>query len=267
MAGGRTAGEPGAVRISLLTGDPAHALLAAATEIWRGGGHRVEHLAPDASAIPADPADVYLLKARTPQAISLARDLERRGIPVLNSAAATEFCQDRISMAHLAAASGLPFPATTALPALRELTTIERPLVVKSRHSRRDDLVARLDDPADLRTLTAAWPEEPVVLQDFAPGDGWDHKLWVVADQVFAARRRSELAAGPKVPDLPLAGVHPWSELALRTGEVFGLRIFGVDLLEVEGRPLIVDINAFPGIQGSAAAAAVLAEFTLTAAH
>ncbi|WP_067816785.1 ATP-grasp domain-containing protein [Nocardia inohanensis] len=250
------------MRIGLLTGNSVHPLLAAATGIWRADGHCVEQLHPDA-VLPADPADVYLLKARTPAAIALARALEERGVPVLNSAAATEFCQDRIRMAHLAEAAGLPFPNTTAPGALRELTAIDRPLVVKSRRSRRDDLVARIDDLAQLHALAAAWPEEPVVLQDFVPGDGWDHKLWVVAGRVFAARRRSELAAGPKVPDVPVDGPHPWSDLALRVGEVFDLEVYGVDLLEVDGTPLIVDINAFPGIRGSVDAARVLAELAI----
>ncbi|MEV6774122.1 hypothetical protein AB0N05_36355 [Nocardia sp. NPDC051030] len=247
------------MRVGLLTGKPDHPLLAATTALLTADGHLVETLAPDANQ-PANPADVYLLKARTPAAISLARALEAHGIPVLNSADSTEFCQDRVHMAQWADRSSLPFPATIEWPNLRDLPEqLDGPLVIKSRHSRRDDLVARVTTLEQLQALAETWPDEPVVVQDFAPGTGWDHKLWVVAGKVFAALRHSELTEGTRQPDRPLTGPHPWAELALRTGEAFGLDVYGVDLLEVDGEPLIVDINAFPGIRGQEGAAQALA--------
>lgn len=253
------------MRIGLLTTTPEHPLLAATASLLIGNGHRMESLSPDARP-PDDPADVYLLKARTPAAIALARALEQQGVPVLNSAAATEFCQDRVAMAELAELSGLPFPTTTALANLGHLTTAPtRPLVIKSRHSRRGDLVARVDTAAELRGLIERWPDEPVVVQDLAPTDGWDHKLWVVADRVFAAQRHSELAKGPHRPERAHTTPHPWSALALRVGEVFGLDVYGVDILQVDGKPLIVDVNAFPGMRGQRDAPAALAARVLAA--
>ncbi|UFS96672.1 ATP-grasp domain-containing protein [Nocardia huaxiensis] len=255
------------MRIGLLTANADHPLLAATAALLVEGGHRVETLSPTAG-LPARLADVYLLKARTPAAIRLARTLERHGIPVLNSAAATEFCQDRVDMARRAVAAGLPFPATAAWSRLGNLTgPLERPLVVKSRRSRRDDLVRRVADAAELRALARLWPDEPVVLQDWVPGTGWDHKLWVVAGQVFAALRQSEFTSGTRVPDQPLTGSHPWAELALRVGEVFGLEVYGVDLLESEGKPVIIDVNAFPGMRGQDGAAHALAARTLEIAQ
>ncbi|MFI9508688.1 RimK family alpha-L-glutamate ligase [Nocardia sp. NPDC052566] len=243
------------MRVGLLTADPGHPLLAATAALLSARGHEVRALAPTARHLPLDPADIYLLKARTPAAIALARALEQRGVRVINSAAATEFCQDRVAMAHLAHLAGLPFAATTSLANPRQLTApIERPLVLKSRHSRRGDLVAAVSDADELDALARRWPDEPVIVQDLVPGTNWDHKLWVVAGEVFAALRRSEFAPGPGLPDRPSITPHPWAELALRVGEVFGLDVYGVDLLEVDGEPLIVDINAFPGIRGQAGA-------------
>ncbi|MFD8796299.1 ATP-grasp domain-containing protein, partial [Streptomyces vinaceus] len=140
-------------------------------------------------------------------------------------------------------------------------------LVVKSRHSRRADLVVRVDDADRLRELARAWPQEPVVVQEFAPNSGWDHKLWAIGDRVFAALRRSELAPqgrGPARP-LALAELPPgWADLVRRTGEVFSLDVYGVDLIDTgEATPLIVDVNAFPGIRGQAGAPEALAELAL----
>ncbi|MEU8436683.1 alpha-L-glutamate ligase [Streptomyces sp. NPDC029216] len=257
------------MRIGLITPDPGHPLLAA-TAALLAEGHAVDVLHPGAGAAAAvgAPADVYLLKARTPEALELARALEGRGAPVLNSAAATERCQDRTGMAGLALGAGLPFAATRTFGSLAELESapgLRWPLVVKSRHSRKDDLVARLDGPGRLRELAPRWAGEPVVTQAFAPNSGWDHKLWVVGDEVFSGLRRSELAAPA---DAPAGGPDRlpdgWAALALRVGEVFGLDVYGVDVIATgDGAPLIVDVNAFPGIRGQAGAPEALAALAL----
>ncbi|MFF3862699.1 RimK family alpha-L-glutamate ligase [Streptomyces sp. NPDC002209] len=263
------------MRVCLVTPEPGHPLLAAAAALLEAAGHRVESLDPGAvDAAPADLADVYLLKSKTPQGLDLARELERRGAPVLNSAAATTLCQDRTEMAELALRAGLPFAGTRTYGSLAAWAADEplggSPLVVKSRHSRRHDLVARVDDDARLRELADAWPQEPVVVQEFAPNSGWDHKLWAIGDRVFAALRRSELAPEGSGParSLPLAELPPgWADLVLRTGEAFSLDVYGVDLIDTgDGSPLIVDVNAFPGIRGQAGAPRALAALALARA-
>ncbi|MGW1375734.1 ATP-grasp domain-containing protein [Streptomyces sp. NPDC002446] len=264
------------MRIGLIARDPGHPVLAAVTALLTPR-HDVEHLDPegedDALDRDAPPADVYLLKARTPRALALAARLEERGAPVVNSAAATARCQDRVEMAAVARAAGLPFAATSFVPTLRQLAAAGEPatpLVIKSRHSRRHDVVARADTARHLRELAADRPEEPVVVQEFTANSGWDHKLWVVGGQLFAALRRSELSPDGRGPTLPLpAGELPagWARSALRVGEVFGLEVYGVDLLDAGGgAPLIVDINAFPGIRGQAGAPEALAALALRTA-
>ncbi|MFE6872351.1 RimK family alpha-L-glutamate ligase [Kitasatospora sp. NPDC057692] len=273
------------MRIGLITSAPDHPLLAAAGALLTARGHRVEALDPAAAAPPGPPADVYLLKARTPAALALARSLEERGVPVVNPAAATELCQDRTAMAELARRAGLPFAPTrtadgpAALLAAAEAGDLALPLVVKSRQSRRHDLVARADDLARLRALAEQWPGEPVVAQPYLPSTGWDQKLWVVDGRLFCTRRRSELAdpghdgpphgaGGPGTAsgfgpdDLPAER----ARIALRVGEVFGLDVYGVDLLDGPDEPVVVDVNAFPGVRGQAGAPEALAALALRVA-
>ncbi|MFD3518935.1 RimK family alpha-L-glutamate ligase [Streptomyces sp. NPDC058653] len=269
------------MRICLITPRPDHPLLAGMTALL-GSRHRIESIDPTMdgqlaayegeSAVPL--ADVYLLKARTPQALALARSLEGRGATVVNSAAATELCQDRTAMAALAHRAGLPFAKTTTIATLRQLDSspgLVHPLVVKSRRSRRDDLVTRVDTPAHLRALHATWGDEPVVVQPFTENSGWDRKLWVIGGHVFAALRRSELAdAGERGPTLPLAlGDLPdgWIELARAVGSVFALDVYGVDIIDAGGAALIVDINAFPGVRGQSGAPRALAALALRKAR
>lgn len=258
------------MKIGLLTPAPGHPLLAAAVRLLRGSGHEILVLDPRTAAPPAGAlADVYLLKSRTPRALALARGIEERGAPVLNSASATARCQNRVEMADLARTHGLPFAATRAAGRLGDIADDlpEGPLVVKSMHSRRDDLVARADTPRRLRELADAWPEEPVVVQEFTANSGWDHKLWVINGTIFAGLRRSELSPDGRGPTLPLppAELPPsWTAAALAAGEVFALDVYGVDILDAGGgNPLLVDVNAFPGIRGQAGAPEALADLTL----
>ncbi|MEU6477686.1 alpha-L-glutamate ligase [Streptomyces sp. NPDC047017] len=261
------------MRIGLITPEPGHPLLAATTALL-AAEHEVRVLDPDtAGRVPGPLADLYLLKARTPRALALARGLEERGAPVLNSAEATALCQDRTAMAAHALRAGLPFAATRASGTLARLAAgppLPGPVVVKSRHSRRHDVVARVDDDAQLRELAAAHPHEPVVVQDFTPNDGWDRKLWAIGDRIFAALRRSELSPEGRGPTLPLApGDLPpgWAALVHRAGEVFALDVYGVDIVDRgDGTALIVDINAFPGIRGQAGAPETLAALALSRA-
>lgn len=265
--------RPYPLRVGLITPDPGHPLLAATTALLTAsGGAVVEAVAPDAGNPPGEPADVYLLKSRTPEAIRLARALEQAGARVLNSAAATARCQDRTAMAADAHRAGLPFAATRTYPSAAELAcgeaAVAGPVVVKSRRSRKGDVVVRLEGPAAVRDFAAGAPSGPYIVQDFVTNAGWDHKLWAVGPYVFAALRRSELA-GPSQARTPARTGIPddWRDLVARVGEVFALDVYGVDIIPTPAGPLIVDINAFPGIRDQPGAPEALAELTLGSAR
>ncbi|MEW2622925.1 alpha-L-glutamate ligase [Streptomyces sp. NPDC048106] len=265
------------MKIGFITSRPDHPLLTA-TAALLSPRHTVHWIDPADAASPRmsdPPADVYLLKARTAPALALAGALERHGAPVVNSSDATALCQDRTRMAELATSGGLPFAGNRTVVKLRHLLTepgLPYPLVVKSRHSRRGDLVARVDGAGSLRDLCDQWADEPVVVQPFIANDGWDHKLWVIDGQVFSALRRSELAgeaAAERVTvSLPLCELpEGWVELARRAGQVFGLDVYGVDVIDIgNGTPRIVDINAFPGVRGQAGAPEALMALALRTA-
>lgn len=262
------------MRIGFVTPEPDHPLLAATGRLLRDAGHDLHALDPRTADTPEGTlADVYLLKSRTPRALALARLLETRGAPVVNTPAATARCQNRVDMAELARRHGLPFAATTAVGPLAAIAADhipDGPVVIKSLHSRRDDLVALAGTPERLQELATAWPEEPVVVQEFTANSGWDHKLWVIGGRIFAGLRRSELSPDGRGPTLHLSPAElppAWTDAVLRVGDVFALDVYGVDILDAGGgSPLIVDINAFPGVRGQEGAPEALAGLALRAA-
>lgn len=210
------------------------------------------------------PADLYLLKSHAPQALDLAHYLEQQNALVVNSWAASVACQDRMLMSERMSAAQLPWPHTRYFPSLANLleqqdvlATLPFPFIIKSHYSHRGDLVGKIDSLAELQELAPEWSQEPIVIQEFAAGDGWDTKLWVIDKQIFAARRRTPLEPGASKEDHPLTAEElpeEWARITLEIGRVFNLHLYGVDLLITEHGPIIVDVNSFPGFRGVAGA-------------
>src|SRR3989442_4475446 len=156
-------------------------------------------------------ADLYLLKSHAPQALDVAHALEQKGALVVNSWAASVTCQDRVLMAERMREANLPWPNTWSFSTLGSmlnkrdvLTSLPFPLIIKSYYSHRGDLVDKVDSVEQLEALAAEWSQEPVVLQEFAAGDGWDIKMWVIDQQIFAARRRTPLEPNASKEDFPI---------------------------------------------------------------
>jgi len=205
-------------------------------------------------------ANLYLLKSHAPQALDVARIMEEKGALVINSWASSVACQDRVLMAQRMREANLPWPSTWSFTTLGSLlsdrdflASLPFPLIIKSYYSHRGDLVDKIDSIEQLDALTEEWSQEPVVLQEFATGDGWDIKLWVIDQQIFAARRRTPLEANASKQDFPITLEElpqEWAHIALEIGRVFNMRLYGLDLLITERGPMIVDVNSFPGFRG-----------------
>lgn len=205
-------------------------------------------------------ADLYLLKSHAPQALDVAHVLEQRGALVVNSWASSLACQDRVIMTEYMRKAHLPWPQTQSFETLEGLLSqidvlagLVYPLIIKSRYSHRGDLVDKVHSNEQLQELAAEWSQEPVILQALVASDGWDIKVWVIDQHVFAARRRTPLEATASKKDFPLAtGEMPEQLLhtILEIGRVFNLHLYGVDLLMTERGPMVVDINSFPGFRG-----------------
>ena len=119
----------------------------------------------------------------------------------------------------------------------------------------------------ELVELLPEWGEEPVVAQEFAANDGFDIKVWVIGADLSVARRRSALESIDKSADEHLdPGDLPedWIRTARAAGAALGLQLYGVDLLITDGRPVVVDINPFPGFRGASGPADSLLRFLST---
>lgn len=205
-------------------------------------------------------ADLYLLKSHMSQALDVAQFVEQQGALVINTWAASVACQDRLHMTEYMVKNGLPWPQTQSFDTLKEMlsqsevfTHIPYPFIMKSRYSYRGDLVEQVGSQTQLQGLVARWSQEPVIVQELVANDGWDIKVWVIDEHIYAARRSTPLKATASKENFPISA-DELSEQLLRIiveiGRVFHLRLYGVDMLMTEHGPIVVDINAFPGFRG-----------------
>src|SRR6266705_2190518 len=126
-------------------------------------------------------ADLYLLKSGVPQALELAFYLEKRGAMLINSPASTLRCQDRALLNTAMQQSALPWPRTQVFPTLSGLISDQSwlasfafPIIIKSTFSSLTDLICKVNSMEELQQLAANRGKEPVIIQEFVPGDGWD---------------------------------------------------------------------------------------------
>jgi ribosomal protein S6--L-glutamate ligase len=103
------------------------------------------------------------------------------------------------------------------------------------------------DGPAELERVPA--PAVPVLVQEYVEGPGEDLKLYVVGNEVFAVRKPFSPTSFA-VPGRPSSASGELCAIARRCGELFGLGLYGLDVVESVDGPVVVDLNYFPGYKG-----------------
>jgi ribosomal protein S6--L-glutamate ligase len=99
--------------------------------------------------------------------------------------------------------------------------------------------------------------KQNVLIQEFvAESRGRDIRALVVGDRVVAAMRRtaqgdefrSNVHRGGTVEGVTLDA--RYERTAVRAAQIMGLRVAGVDMLEGNDGPLVMEVNSSPGLQG-----------------
>jgi RimK family alpha-L-glutamate ligase len=91
-------------------------------------------------------------------------------------------------------------------------------------------------------------------IQEFIPHGNFDDRLFVLGEKVIASMRRTadswktNVSLGAK--PTPYKASPDIKNLALRAAETIGCEIAGVDILETEKGPFLIEINSQPGWRG-----------------
>jgi ribosomal protein S6--L-glutamate ligase len=239
-------------------------VLVEACEILTRRGFRIDsgiaediYVQPD-SLRPAH--DLYLLKSHTELSLSLAGILHAQGARMLNPYRSCITAQDKIIASRLLRAVGVPTPRCWVTDDLTLMHSVveERPLIIKPYRGHRGAGISVVHNPDELAAVPP--PETPVLIQEFIQGSGEDLKVYVVGEEVFAVRK--EFSAMSFTQAGRPSQVSPkMRDIALRCGQVFGLGLYGLDIIESPTGPVVVDLNYFPGYKGVPRVAPIIADY------
>ena len=103
---------------------------------------------------------------------------------------------------------------------------------------------------------------EPVFIQECLVSNyGEDLKVYVIGNEVFCLRRIFPARTLEEKLGHPVSLSPQIRDLALLIGKIFGLEIYGIDIIETEQGPFVIDVNYFPAMVGVPEAAERIADY------
>ncbi|MCQ6249430.1 ATP-grasp domain-containing protein [Streptomyces malaysiensis] len=220
-------------------------------------GHQVDVVRPGRSlmrmsdTVRAGSHDAWVLKTVSGgPGLTLLEAAAAVGLTTVNDARSIRGVRDKALAAAIGRGGGLPMPPTYAAArpeALEEIPEAEFPLVVKpadGSSGRAVRLVPTPDRLRELRTELAA--ENMLIAQPYVPNSGVDLKVYCVDGELYATERVSPLSSDGNARGRRVPLSAEVAAIAAEVGAVYGLDLYGVDVLLGPDGPVVVDVNDFP---------------------
>ena len=204
-----------------------------------------------------------LSRTTAPYGEEVVAHFEWIGTPVINRARPIAMARHKFHSLRILAQHGLPIPPslTVGSAAFLENAVAEMgdyPFILKPFYGTHGKGVMLLDTPTSLTSAVGALCDlhEDYVIQSFiSEANGVDIRVLVVGGETVAAMKRSAPvgefranihrgAAGEAVllPD-------EYIDVAIKAAAALGLEIAGVDLLQTNGGPVVLEVNPSPGFE------------------
>jgi len=185
--------------------------------------------------------------------LSVLEAVAASGLTTINDANAIRMVRDKAVAAAVARRAGLASPLTyfaSAPTLLRQVPADCYPLVVKPTGGNSGRAVHLVAEPAELASLANPLARQGfLIAQPYVANSGIDVKVYSVAGDLHATIRRSPLHPGVPVRGSTTALTNELVRVATAVGEVFGLDLYGVDLVEGPDGWVVVDVNDFPSFR------------------
>ncbi len=196
--------------------------------------------------------------------LAVVRQFEQMNVYTPNTSTGIANSRDKLRSTQLFSSHGVGIPATTFVRDRADvLAAIERvggaPVVIKLLEGTQGIGVILAPDTkvaeAVIETLQST--RQNVLIQQFiAESKGRDVRAFVVGDRVVAAMRRtatgdefrSNVHRGGTTEAIELSP--EVKKVAINAAQIMGLRVAGVDMLESDSGPLVMEVNSSPGLEG-----------------
>src|SRR5690349_2613401 len=195
---------------------------------------------------------------------AVVRQFEQMDVYTPNTANGISNARDKLRATQILSRHNIGMPATTFVRNRADVRrAIERvggaPVVIKLLEGTQGigGILAPEVKTAEAIIETLQSTNQNVLIQHFvSESRGRDIRALVVGDRVVAAMRRtargdefrSNVHRGGTVERVELSAAY--EEAAVRSAQIMGLKVAGVDMLEGDDGPLVMEVNSSPGLQG-----------------
>ncbi|HCW32320.1 MAG: RimK family alpha-L-glutamate ligase, ribosomal protein S6 modification protein [Candidatus Peregrinibacteria bacterium GW2011_GWF2_39_17] len=198
--------------------------------------------------------------------LTLNKHLLLMGIPMLNGYMPVLRAKNKIRMLQILTHKGIKVPKTVVLKRLEYMDdAIARvggfPVIIKTPHGSFGKGVAIVESRRSLlSSLDILWAQSAnrnLLIQEYvAESEGRDIRAFVVGNNVIASMERQS-TEGDFRSNINNGGTGVSMELtaeeitlSLKATEALNLDISGVDILRTKNGPVVMEINANPGLEG-----------------
>ncbi|KQV08533.1 30S ribosomal protein S6--L-glutamate ligase [Leifsonia sp. Root112D2] len=195
---------------------------------------------------------------------AVVRQFEQMDVYTPNTANGISNSRDKLRASQILSRHNIAMPATAFVHSRADVRlAIERvggaPVVIKLLEGTQGIgvILAPEEKVAEAIIETLHSTKQNVLIQSFiSESRGRDIRALVVGDRVVAAMRRvasgdefrSNVHRGGTVEAVELTP--EYEQAAVRSAQIMGLRIAGVDMLEGNDGPLVMEVNSSPGLEG-----------------
>ena len=196
--------------------------------------------------------------------LAVLRQFEMQGVFPLNESVAIGRSRDKLRALQLLAREGIGLPVTAFAHGPRHAEDVIKeiggaPCVIKLLEGTQGRGVILAETTASARSIIEAFSAANmnILVQEFIKeAGGTDIRALVVGGKVVASMMRlgrigdfrANLHCGGKAEAAAITDEE--ARTALRSAEVLGLNVAGVDLLRSNRGPVVIEVNSSPGIEG-----------------
>ncbi len=200
----------------------------------------------------------------TNRGVAIIRQLDALSVPHILSADALLLARDKMSCLQKLTEAGVDVPRTVLCFSAYEAKRAARrmgpfPIVVKLLEGTHGVGVALAHNLYQLERLVDGFLQlqDRILLQEYIrESNGCDIRAFVVGDEIVAAMQRkaapgefrANIHRGATATPVELSAED--RALVMRTAAVIGVEVAGIDLIPSKRGPLVMEVNASPGLEG-----------------
>jgi len=196
--------------------------------------------------------------------LAVLRQFEMQGVFPLNESVAIGRSRDKLRALQLLAREGIGLPVTAFAHGPRKAEDVIKevggtPCVIKLLEGTQGMGVILAETQASAKSIIEAFSAANIniLVQEYIKeAGGTDVRALVVGGEVVAAMKRtgkigdfrSNLHRGGRAEKVELSPEE--RRTAIRSAEILGLNVCGVDMLRAKRGPVVIEVNSSPGIEG-----------------